>query len=98
MSDVPEVECMGCKRRARCVRVSDGTVYKPTAWSYPIEATPLRGLCRDCQAKAEAATVLERVKNCTTVAEYADVLRSIGLHAEADGAAARLVVKRPSSL
>lgn len=90
MSELPEVECIGCRRRARCVRVSDGTIYRPMAWVYPNNGTPLLGHCRDCQARIEAAATLERVNNCKTVAEYADVLRSIGLHEAADGAAERL--------
>lgn len=52
MSDqnvTPEVECSGCGRRAECMRMSDGTVYRPFAWAYPDESKPLSGICRGCQ-------------------------------------------------
>lgn len=49
MSDLPEVTCTGCGRRVKCIRVSDGTVYKPIAWLYPDETKPLEGLCGACQ-------------------------------------------------
>jgi hypothetical protein len=47
--EVPEVECSGCKRRVKCVRVSDGTVYRPFAWTFNDESKPLVGLCGDCR-------------------------------------------------
>jgi hypothetical protein len=79
MSDVPEVTCLGCGRRAACMRMRDGTVYKPFAWKYPKADAPLSGVCGDCQCRAEAADVIERVKNCKTVEEYEAIKRSIGL-------------------
>jgi hypothetical protein len=44
-----QVQCVGCGRVAACVRVSDGTMYKPTAWVYPSPHTPMRGVCGQCQ-------------------------------------------------
>ena len=48
---VPQVECSSCGRKVACARVSDGTIYRPFAWTYPDEAQPLRGLCGGCKAK-----------------------------------------------
>jgi hypothetical protein len=48
--EVPEVECSGCKRRVKCVRVSDGTVYRPFAWIFTDDSKPLVGLCGSCEA------------------------------------------------
>lgn len=48
---VPQVECAGCGRKVACIRVSDGTIYRPFAWVFSDEAQPLRGLCGGCKAK-----------------------------------------------
>ncbi len=45
----PEVECVDCERRVRCIRVKDGTVYRPLAWKFPDPSFPLNGFCGDCQ-------------------------------------------------
>jgi hypothetical protein len=44
-----EVECSGCKRRVKCIRVSDGTVYRPFSWTFNDDSKPLVGLCGDCR-------------------------------------------------
>ncbi len=49
MTDPPEVTCVGCGRTASCVRVADGTVYRPVTWRFDDEAQPRRGTCPDCQ-------------------------------------------------
>lgn len=49
MSDLPEVTCASCNRTVKCIRVSDGTVYRPIAWTYPDDAKPLEGICGGCQ-------------------------------------------------
>ena len=59
MSDIPEVECIWCERKVRCIRVSDGTVYRPLAWTFNPEHHPLLGVCTDCQVKQQAAQFLE---------------------------------------
>jgi hypothetical protein len=46
----PEVECLSCGRCARCVRASDGTVYRPIAWTCPGASAPLVGICPECQS------------------------------------------------
>lgn len=51
-NDVPKVTCSRCERVANCIRVSDGTVYKPTAWQYPDKAKPFEGVCGGCQDTA----------------------------------------------
>lgn len=45
----PEVTCVKCIRRVKCIRVKDGVWYKPFAWEYPNEATSLLGICVECQ-------------------------------------------------
>lgn len=79
MKFVPEVECFGCGRRAACLRMKDGTVYKPFAWKYPDVTEPLGGICGDCQCRVEAAVLIDRVKKCKTVEEYEDLKQSMGL-------------------
>jgi len=49
VSDAPIVTCARCARACSCVRVKDGTVYRPLAWTFPDTATPLVGLCGGCQ-------------------------------------------------
>jgi hypothetical protein len=44
-SGAPYVECLVCKREVPCVKLKDGTVYKPFAWTYPDEEQPLMGVC-----------------------------------------------------
>ncbi len=46
---VPEVTCTDCGRVAQCMRMRDGTVYKPAAWLYPDAAKPLVGFCSMCR-------------------------------------------------
>lgn len=45
---VPHVTCSGCGRQAACVRMLDGTVYRPFAWTFPDAQTPRVGLCGGC--------------------------------------------------
>jgi hypothetical protein len=61
------------------MRMRDGTVYKPMAWVYSDELRPLCGVCGDCQCRAEAANIIDRVKNCKTTEEYEAMKKSIGL-------------------
>ena len=49
MSDPPTVTCRCCARTCACLRVKDGTVYRPFAWTFPNAATPLVGLCGGCR-------------------------------------------------
>jgi hypothetical protein len=52
VSNVPEVECIRCHRKAACAVMRDGTVYRPFAWTYTDGS--LRGTCGDCVTKAVA--------------------------------------------
>lgn len=49
VGEVPTATCSSCGHQAKCIRVSDGTVYRPTAWVYPDPAKPLEGLCGGCR-------------------------------------------------
>jgi hypothetical protein len=49
LSFLPRATCTECGRVVECVRVQDGTIYKPTAWTYPNPDEPLRGVCGGCQ-------------------------------------------------
>lgn len=51
---VPEVECLGCERKVACLRVSDGTVYRPVTWLYNQPKWPTLGWCPQCQHAARA--------------------------------------------
>lgn len=45
----PECECLGCGRKVRCIRVKDGTMYRPFAWFFP---TPgVLGWCGECRER-----------------------------------------------
>jgi hypothetical protein len=59
--DPPKVTCTNCRREARCIRVSDGTIYKPTAWTYPDSTTPLLGICSACSAALDAAEAIKHL-------------------------------------
>ena len=39
------VTCSKCDRTARCIRMTDGTVYRPTGWTYPDPTMPMVGVC-----------------------------------------------------
>ena len=78
MNDIPEVECIDCQRHVRCIRVKDGTIYRPMAWTYPDEATPLRGVCHDCHLRAKAKAYMDRLRNCTAE-EYEAIKLELGL-------------------
>lgn len=43
----PLVTCISCWRQAKCVTVSDGTVYRPLAWQF--DDGGLLGTCGACQ-------------------------------------------------
>lgn len=45
------VGCAKCGRRAKCARMRDGTVYRPSAWDFP-PGWSLVGTCRDCSHDA----------------------------------------------
>lgn len=49
---LPVVTCLGCGRQVECMRVKDGTVYRPTGWRYPDPNEPLRGECGACHRYA----------------------------------------------
>ena len=49
MSDTPVVTCARCGRACSCVRVKDGTVYRPFAWTFPDKTARLLGLCGGCR-------------------------------------------------
>ncbi len=85
MSSIPNVKCLGCDRVAPCMRMKDGTVYKPFAWQYPNDSDPMRGVCGDCQTKAQAAAFVARVGACKTVEEYHGILREVGLDPAGSG-------------
>jgi endogenous inhibitor of DNA gyrase (YacG/DUF329 family) len=57
MDDLPEVTCITCGRTVTCIRVSDGTVYKPFEWVYPDGAKPLEGNCGGCR------TLIDRLEH-----------------------------------
>lgn len=52
------VTCTDCGRSVRCIRMRDGTEYKPFAWSYLDPAQPLRGVCPTCKSRRAAARML----------------------------------------
>jgi hypothetical protein len=45
----PYVECLVCARIVPCVKLVDGTVYKPFGWTYPDADRPLMGVCQNHQ-------------------------------------------------
>lgn len=45
---VPTVTCVQCARRVDCIRVADGTVYRPLTWAFPFLGRPYEGYCVDC--------------------------------------------------
>lgn len=53
--EVHQVVCTCCHRKVRCIRVDDGTIYRPFRWTFPDEAKPLEGICFDCY---QAGTVI----------------------------------------
>jgi len=52
------VTCTDCKREARCLRMGDGTEYKPYAWSYLDSAQPMVGVCPLCKSRRAAARMV----------------------------------------
>jgi hypothetical protein len=44
----PVVTCANCSRQVVCVKMDDGTVYRPFEWTFPDPSMPLVGYCRDC--------------------------------------------------
>lgn len=46
---LPTVVCTSCGHVASCVRMKDGTVYKPIAWAYPDRSMPMQGICGACR-------------------------------------------------
>lgn len=49
----PVVTCRSCGRVAECITVSDGTTYKPIAWTYDDPEHPMLGTCNLCQVPSE---------------------------------------------
>lgn len=58
LAPVPEVECLGCGRTASCLRVANGTVYRPFAWLFSYPPQPRLGWCPACREAHE--------RSCTT--------------------------------
>jgi hypothetical protein len=50
----PVATCLTCGRRCPCAVMSDGTIYRPFAWTFT-DSSALSGLCGGC---AEALTCL----------------------------------------
>lgn len=52
-NDTPEVQCSGCHRRVACMVMTDGTIYRPFAWTFLDEKKPLVGTCQNCSQNKE---------------------------------------------
>ena len=52
------VACSKCGHTARCIRTTDGTVYRPAGWAYPDPDAPMVGVC----GRVHEDDVLEVVK------------------------------------
>ena len=44
----PVVICTGCGRQVECIRVKEGTLYRPFAWTFADAEWPLLGVCGGC--------------------------------------------------
>jgi hypothetical protein len=63
MNDPILVTCVDCGRQIPCIRVKDGTLYRPLAWTFSDAHAPFRGTCSKCQRMLEilpgAAVILD---------------------------------------